>query len=72
MNIRVGICDDQTLIRDGLRMQLGLAPDVEVVGEAADGEQAIALARPGTAGCTAHGYPHAPAGRHRGHPAHRG
>ena len=45
MNIRVGICDDQTLIRDGLRMQLGLAPDVEVVGEAADGEQAIALAR---------------------------
>ena len=45
MNIRVGICDDQALIRDGLRMQLGLAADVEVVGEAADGEQAIALAR---------------------------
>ena len=45
MNVRVGICDDQALIRDGLRMQLGLAPDVEVVGEAADGEQAIALAR---------------------------
>jgi DNA-binding NarL/FixJ family response regulator len=45
MNIRVGICDDQALIRDGLRMQLSLAPDVEVVGEAADGEQAMALAR---------------------------
>ena len=45
MTIRVGICDDQALIRDGLRVQLGLAPDVEVVGEAADGEQAIALAR---------------------------
>lgn len=45
MNIRVGICDDQALIRDGLRLQLGLAADVEVVGEAADGEQAIALAR---------------------------
>jgi DNA-binding NarL/FixJ family response regulator len=43
--IRVGICDDQALVRDGLRVQLGLAPDIEVVGEASDGEQAVALAR---------------------------
>jgi len=41
----VGICDDQALVRDGLRVQLGYAPDIEVVGEAADGEQAVALAR---------------------------
>jgi DNA-binding NarL/FixJ family response regulator len=43
--IRVGICDDQALVRDGLRVQLGLVPDIEVVGEASDGEQAVALAR---------------------------
>ena len=42
--IRVGICDDQKLVRDGLRVQLGLAGDLQVVGEAADGEQAVDLA----------------------------
>ena len=42
--IRVGICDDQALVRDGLKVQLGLAGDLQVVGEAADGEQAVALA----------------------------
>lgn len=45
MTIRVGICDDQALIRDGLRLQLGMVGDIEVVGVAADGEQAVALAR---------------------------
>jgi DNA-binding NarL/FixJ family response regulator len=45
MTITVGICDDQALVRDGLRVQLGFAPDVEVVGEAVDGEQAVSLAR---------------------------
>ena len=45
MTIRVGLCDDQALVRDGLRVQLGQADDIEVVGEAADGEQAVALAR---------------------------
>lgn len=43
--IRVGICDDQALVRDGLRVQLGLVPDIDVVGEASDGEQAVAVAR---------------------------
>jgi DNA-binding NarL/FixJ family response regulator len=42
--IRVGICDDQALVRDGLKVQLGLAGDLQVVGEARDGEQAVALA----------------------------
>ncbi|HEU5241019.1 MAG TPA: response regulator transcription factor, partial [Ornithinibacter sp.] len=45
MTIREAICDDQALVRDGLRVQLGYAEDVEVVGEASDGEQAVALAR---------------------------
>jgi DNA-binding NarL/FixJ family response regulator len=45
MSIRVAIADDQSLVRDGFRVQLGLAPDIEFVGEAADGQQAVALAR---------------------------
>jgi DNA-binding NarL/FixJ family response regulator len=45
MTIRVGICDDQPLLRDGLRVQLGLVDDLDIVGEAANGEQAVALAR---------------------------
>lgn len=43
--IRVAICDDQALVRDGLRVQLGLIPDIDIVGEASDGEQAVAVAR---------------------------
>jgi DNA-binding NarL/FixJ family response regulator len=43
--IRVGIADDQALLRDGLQTQLGLAPDVELVGEASTGEQAWQLVR---------------------------
>ncbi len=45
MTIRVGICDDQALIRDGLRAQLGMVSDIEVVGAAGDGQQALDLAR---------------------------
>jgi DNA-binding NarL/FixJ family response regulator len=40
--IRVLIADDHTLFREGLRAILEAAPDCEVVGEAADGEQAVA------------------------------
>ncbi len=43
--IRVAVVDDQALIRDGLRTQLALAPDVALVGEASTGEQAHLLAR---------------------------
>lgn len=39
--IRVMLVDDQTLVRQGVRSLLGLAEDIEVVGEAADGEAAI-------------------------------
>ena len=45
MTIRVLLADDQTLVRSGFRMILRAEPDIEVVGEAADGAEAIALAR---------------------------
>jgi len=43
--IRVLIADDQTLVRDGFRMILDEQEDIEVVGEAADGIEAVARAR---------------------------
>ncbi|TML88094.1 MAG: response regulator transcription factor [Actinobacteria bacterium] len=43
--IRVVLADDQTLIRRGLRALLDSEPDIEVVGEAGDGDEAVALAR---------------------------
>ncbi|MEV0093337.1 response regulator transcription factor [Streptomyces sp. NPDC050738] len=45
MTIRVLVAEDQSAVRAGLVLILGSAPDIEVVGEAADGEQALALAR---------------------------
>ena len=45
MAIRVGIADDQAIIRDGFRLQVQYAEDLELVGEAANGEQAVSLAR---------------------------
>ena len=45
MTIRVVIADDQELVRAGLRALVEAGGDVEVIGEAADGEQAVALAR---------------------------
>ncbi|MCF3183217.1 response regulator transcription factor [Streptomyces polychromogenes] len=43
--IRVLIADDQPLVRRGLSLILAPHPDVEVVGEAGDGAEAVALAR---------------------------
>ena len=40
---RVLIADDQTIVREGLSTLLGLLPDVEVVGAATDGEEAVRL-----------------------------
>ncbi|MBL8056024.1 MAG: response regulator transcription factor [Anaerolineales bacterium] len=42
--IRLLIADDHTLFREGLRALLSVAPDVALVGEAATGEEAVALA----------------------------
>jgi DNA-binding NarL/FixJ family response regulator len=43
--LRVLVCDDEPLIRSGLATTLADEPGIEVVGEAADGAQAIRLAR---------------------------
>ena len=45
MTIRVLVADDQELIRTGLTMILDAQPDIAVVGQAADGRAAVALAR---------------------------
>jgi DNA-binding NarL/FixJ family response regulator len=42
--IRVLVADDQRVVREGLVMVLGLLDDVEVVGTASDGAEAIAMA----------------------------
>jgi DNA-binding NarL/FixJ family response regulator len=43
--ITVLIADDQAMVRTGFGMIIGAQPDMEVVGEAADGVEAVALAR---------------------------
>ncbi|MFL6009299.1 MAG: response regulator [Rubrobacteraceae bacterium] len=45
MATRVLITDDHGVVRQGLRMFLSLDPDFEVVGEASNGEEALAMAR---------------------------
>jgi DNA-binding NarL/FixJ family response regulator len=43
--VRVLVADDQTVVREGLVMLLGLSPGVEVVAAAGDGDEAVQLAR---------------------------
>jgi DNA-binding NarL/FixJ family response regulator len=43
--IRVMLADDHTLVREGLKQLLAATPDIRVEGEAADGDQALELAR---------------------------
>ena len=45
MEIRILIVDDHGVVRQGLRMYLSLDPELEVVGEAANGAEALRLAR---------------------------
>jgi len=45
MSIRVLIADDHDIVRAGLRMILDAQPDIEVIAEAHDGREAVALAR---------------------------
>jgi DNA-binding NarL/FixJ family response regulator len=44
-NVRVLIADDHSVVRQGLRMFLKLDPELEIVGEAATGEEALQVAR---------------------------
>lgn len=41
MTIRILIADDHSVVRQGLKMFLGLDPELEIVGEAANGEEAV-------------------------------
>jgi DNA-binding NarL/FixJ family response regulator len=45
MTIRILLADDHGMVRQGLRMFLGLDPELEVVGEASNGEEAVRMAR---------------------------
>src|SRR5262245_9553422 len=45
MSIRVVVADDQEIVREGFAALLGTEPDVEVVGTAADGEEAVRVCR---------------------------
>jgi len=45
MVIRILIADDHSVVRQGLRMFLALDPDLNVVGEAGDGAEALRLVR---------------------------
>ena len=43
--IRLLICDDHAVVRRGLRSLVGIKPGMELVGEAVDGEEAVAMAK---------------------------
>ena len=45
MTIRIVIADDQVMVRAGFRLLLDTEPDIEVVGEATDGDEALRTAR---------------------------
>ncbi|WP_329281360.1 response regulator transcription factor [Streptomyces sp. NBC_00691] len=44
MSVRILLCDDHVVVRAGLLALLGSTPDIEVVGEAGSGEEAVAMA----------------------------
>ena len=66
---RVVVADDQTVVREGIVMLLGLLPGIEVVGAAADGEEAVRLVAEHAAGGGADGPEDAPVRRSGGDPA---
>ena len=65
------IADDQALVRVGLRKILENEPDMIVVGEAVDGDDAVAAAAQSATRRRADGHPHARARRDRGDPPDR-
>ena len=70
--IRVLLADDQALIRAGFHVLIDAADDLEVVGEATDGAQAVDLARRERARRGADGHQDAWRRRPGGHPPDRG
>ena len=72
MSIRVLLVDDQALVRTGFRMILADEEGIEVVGEAANGREAVDGGAAAQARRRRHGHPDADHGRGRGDaPAHR-
>ena len=63
--IRVLVADDQALVRGGFRSILETQPDIDVVGEAEDGRDAVELAATLGPRRRADGHPDAAPGRHR-------
>ncbi len=64
--LRVLLADDHAVVREGLRALIDAQPDLEVVGEAADGESACRKADELLPGRGGHGRVHAgPVGRRR-------
>ena len=59
MTIRVLIADDQEIVRTGLTMILDAQPDIEVVGEAADGREAVDARPPAATRRVPVRHPHA-------------
>ena len=57
--IRVVLADDQLLVRAGFRALLDAQPDIEVVGEAADGERGAGAGARTAPRRRPHGHPHA-------------
>ena len=68
--IRVGVADDQALVRSGFSVLLKSADDIEVVGEAADGAEAVRVGGAGTSRRDVDGHPDARDGRARSDAAH--
>ena len=68
--IRVVLADDHAVLRAGLRALLNAEPDIEVVGEAADGAAAVEAARASPTRRHRHGHPDAAHERPGGHASH--
>ncbi len=70
-NIHILLADDHSVMRTGLRLVLERQADFEVVGEASDGREAVALAAAASAGRGGDGHHHAQPQRHRSGPPDR-
>lgn len=54
--ITIVIAEDQRLLRGAMASLLDLEDDIEVVGEACDGAEAVSFNRQASAGCMSHGH----------------
>ena len=66
--IKVLLADDQTLIRQGIRLLLEIEPDIQVVGQAANGREALQQVEIHPSRCNPDGCAHAGDGWRRGYP----